>query len=84
MVTAVTFTFQCVVKYGSVWCIAVSLDVCRRLLCFESSRSNVAAQKAVQAIFKALVPACGLFENGVIVSPLLSTGDQVGRAYYSL
>lgn len=54
--------------------------VCRRILCFESSRSGLSPQKAVQAIFKALVPACGLFTDGTVISPLLSTGNQVGRA----
>ena len=49
----------------------------RRILCFESSRSGVTPQKSVQAIFKALVPACSLFEDGVVMSPLLSTGNQV-------
>ena len=57
--------------------IIVTLLCYRRILCFESSRSGVTPQKSVQAIFKALVPACSLFEDGVVMSPLLSTGNQV-------
>ncbi|XP_067949934.1 uncharacterized protein [Watersipora subatra] len=48
----------------------------RRILCFESGTSHLLPEKAVQAIFKALVPACGLFSEGIIVSPLLNTGNQ--------
>ncbi|KAF6029743.1 hypothetical protein EB796_011951 [Bugula neritina] len=50
----------------------------RRILCFETNRSRkgITPQRAVKEVFRALVPATGLFVNGVVMSSLLSTGNQ--------
>ena len=73
----VTLWYFAVLQMATCCYIVDNLLCYRRILCFESSRSGVTPQKSVQAIFKALVPACSLFEDGVVISPLLSTGNQV-------
>lgn len=50
----------------------------RRLLCFETSGTRTAPHMAVGEVFRALISASVLFQEGggSIISPLLSTGNQ--------
>lgn len=50
---------------------------CRRILCFETSNTTTTPRRAVKNIYKALIAAADLFVEGIVMTPLLSTGAQV-------